>query len=59
MLWNFLTAGSGNTAESAEPRPAETPKPEEVLPPFDAWLQAYRGRLEELCHSAGSRPDER
>ena len=61
MLWNIGTIGRHEMQRTAFPneRAPKLVKSQELVkasPAFDAWLQAYRKRLEEACQPANSRP---
>jgi hypothetical protein len=62
MLWNVSKIGRRGEERTAVPheRAPEVVKSQEAAktsPAFDAWLQAYRRRLEEACQRAKSLPD--
>ncbi len=62
MLWNFIGGigrhGMQQTAlpEAREPKLVEGSELANASPAFDAWLQAYRERLEEFRQRADLRP---
>ena len=61
MLWNFMGVGRRHEmrrnvfGNAIEPELTKSPEPTDGATAFDAWLQAYRKRLEDVCRQAGSR----
>src|SRR5260370_5912613 len=60
MLRNFIGIIGRQSARSAlsrvtNTRPVTTQGVANVSPAFEAWLQAYRRQLEQLCERASSR----
>ena len=59
MLWNIGTIdrhGMQRTANEMAPELVKSQELAKASPAFDAWLQAYRKRLEEACQRAKSLP---
>jgi hypothetical protein len=60
LLSNFVArGGQGGPQHTAFNSPAaiglvEAETPASALPPFEAWLHAYRTRLEQVCGGANS-----
>jgi hypothetical protein len=61
MFWNISMLGGHGMQRMAfpnewAPKVVKSQEPAKASPAFDAWLQAYRKRLEEACQRAGCRP---
>jgi hypothetical protein len=62
MLWNFTETVRRHgmrrkvVRNASEPELVKSQKLGDVSTAFDAWLQAYRKHLEEVCQRANSRP---
>jgi hypothetical protein len=61
MFWNFTgTVGRQEMRRTIlrnEPELVKSQKLADVSAAFDAWLQAYRNHLEEICQRASSRSE--
>lgn len=59
MLWNISTIDrqerQGTSFPNEQPKVVKPQELAQASPAFDAWLQAYRRRLEQACMRTDSR----